>query len=116
MAAFVIVYVADAVSEPPSLPVATTLYAPADNEGTVNVQEKAPAAEVVCEVHVWVPGVAPLKAKVLMAVLGVKPEPVTVTVTPLSPWVGASTIVGVVIVKVADAVSDPPSLPVAATV
>jgi hypothetical protein len=37
----------------------------------VNVQVNAPVADVVCDVHVWVPGVAPLKVKVEMAVLGV---------------------------------------------
>jgi hypothetical protein len=65
------VKVAEAVSEPPSCPVATTEYAPAELEGTVKVQLKVPVADVVCDVHVWVPGVAPLKVKVEMAVLGV---------------------------------------------
>jgi hypothetical protein len=37
----------------------------------VNVQVKVPVDDVVCDVHVWVPGVAPLKVKVEMAVLGV---------------------------------------------
>jgi len=51
----------------------------------VKVQLNAPAAVVVWEVQVWVPGVAPLKVKVLMVVLGVKPEPVTVIEIPLGP-------------------------------
>jgi hypothetical protein len=46
---------------------------------------------------------------------GVNPAPLTVTVIPFGPWVGFTEIVGVVIVKVAVAVSDPPSLPVPTT-
>jgi hypothetical protein len=65
------VKVAEAVSEPPSLPVATTLYAAAESDGTVNVQVKVPVDDVVWEVHVWVPGVAPLKVNVEIALLGV---------------------------------------------
>ena len=47
MVAVVIVNAAEAVSLPPSLPVATTVYPPAERDGTVNVQVKAPIAEVV---------------------------------------------------------------------
>jgi hypothetical protein len=65
------VKVAEAVSEPPSLPVATTLYAAAESDGTVNVQVKVPVDDVVCDVHVWVPGVAPLKVNVEIALFGV---------------------------------------------
>jgi len=76
------VKVVEAVSALLSLPVATTVYPPAESDGTVKVQLNAPVDDVVWEVHVWVPGVAPLKVKVPMVVLGVKPEPVTVTVIP----------------------------------
>jgi len=51
-----------------------------------------------------------------MAVLGVKPEPVTVIEIPCGPCACDSAIAGVVMVKDVDAVSDPPSLPVATTV
>ena len=57
-----------------------------------------------------------MKVNVLMAVDGVYPEPVTVTVIPLGPCVGETVNAGVVIVKVAEAVSVPPSWPVATTV
>jgi len=85
IAGTVIVNVADAVSEPPSLPVATTVYAPAASDGTVKVQLKVPVADVVCEVQVWVPGVAPLNVKVVIAVLTEKPVPETLTVMPFGP-------------------------------
>jgi len=42
-----IVKTAEAVSLPPSLPVATTVYALAVSDGTVKVQLKVPVAEVV---------------------------------------------------------------------
>ena len=116
IAGVVIVKVADAVSGLPSLPVATTVYGPAASDGTVKVQEKAPAADVVWEVHVCVPGVTALKVKVLIAVVGVYPDPVTVIVIPFGPWVCERAMVGIVIVKVVEAVSLPPSLPVATTV
>ena len=58
-----------------------------------------PVAEVVCEVQVWVPGVTPLNVKVLIDVLGVKPEPVTDTpVVPAAALLGDRTRAGVVIV------------------
>ena len=110
----VTVKLAEAVSagtEPTLLPEATTLYEPAAMEGTVKVQEKAPAAEVVWEVHVWVPGVAPLKVKVPMAVLMEKPEPVTVTEVPLGPWAKLSTIAGAVGVYAADMMKLVPVVP-----
>jgi len=94
-----IVNVADAVSVPPSLPVAATEYVFGESDGTVNVQLKVPVAEVVCEVQVWVPGVTPLNVKVLIDVLGVKPEPVTDTpVVPAAALLGDRTRAGVVIV------------------
>jgi len=71
IAGVVIVNVAEAVSDPPSLPVATTVYPPATRVGTVKVQVNVPVAEVVCEVQVWVPGVAPLNVKVEIALFGV---------------------------------------------
>ena len=49
-------------------------------------------------------------------VVGVNPLPVTVTPTPLGPWLGVSVIVGVVIVNVACAESKLPSDPVAVAV
>jgi len=61
-----------AVSLPPSLPVATTLYEPAASDGTLKVQVNPPVALVVCEVQVWVAGVTPLKVKVEIAVLAEK--------------------------------------------
>ena len=116
MAGAVMVNVVDAVSGLPSLPVAITVYPPAASDGTVNVHEKAPAADVVCEVQVWVPGVAPLKVKVLIAVETEKPVPETVTVMPFGPCVGNRVMAGVVMENVFDAVSGLPSLPVATTV
>jgi hypothetical protein len=56
-----------------------------------------------------------LYVKVPIVLLGVNPAPVTVTVMPFGPWVGLNVIVGVVMVNVAVAVSDPTSLPVATT-
>jgi len=52
IAGAVMVKLVDAVSLPPSLPVATTVYDPPESEGTVNVQLKVPVADVVCAVHV----------------------------------------------------------------
>jgi len=63
-----IVNVVEAVSLPPSLPVATTVYPAGASEGTVNVQLKVPVALVVWEVQVCVAGVAPLKVKVVIVV------------------------------------------------
>ena len=57
-----------------------------------------------------------MKVKVLMATLGVKPEPVTVIEIPCGPWVCDNAIADVVIVKVVEAVSALLSLPVATTV
>ncbi len=74
-------------------------------DGTVNVHVKAPAAEVVWEVQVCVPGVAPLNVIVPTVVDTENPEPVTVTEVPTGPWMGERTIVGVVTVNVAVAVS-----------
>ena len=76
---------------------------------------KAPVAEIVLEVQVCVAGVAPLNVIVPIVVGETEnPEPVTVTVTPVGPWIGDRVIVGAVTVNVADAVSEgivPMSLP-----
>ena len=61
-------------------------------------------------------GVAPLNVKVVIAVDTENPEPVTVIDMPVGPCVWERVIVGVVMVKVVDAVSGLPSLPVATTV
>jgi len=52
----------------------------------------------------------------VIVVLGVNPLPDAVTVTPLGPWAGTSVSVGVVMVKVAVALSKLPSDPVAVSV
>ncbi len=65
---------------------------------------KAPAAEVVWEVQVWLAGVAPPNVIVPIVVRTENPEPVTVTVVPTAPVLGDRVIAGVVTVKVADAV------------
>jgi len=46
------VKVVEAVSALLSLPVATTVYPPAESEGTVKVQLNVPVDDVVWEVHV----------------------------------------------------------------
>ena len=58
---------------------------------------------------------APVLIDVVTVRPGVNPVPETVTVTPLGPWLGASDIAGVVIVKSAVAASKLPSDPVAVT-
>ena len=81
----------------------------------MNVQEKVPCCRrslTYCTSEDWV---APLNLREEIPVLGVNPVPLTVTVIPVGPWDGVRVMVGVVIVKVAVAVSDPPSLPVATT-
>ena len=93
---------------------ATTGYTPTAIDGTVKVQENAPDALVVWEVQVCVVGVVPLNVKVLIVVLGVNPDPVTITVVPTGPCLGARAIAGVVIVNVTG-LADPPSLPAATT-
>ena len=68
------------------------------------------------------PIVAPVETVVVtvtdppVLVVGVNPDPLTVSWVPLGPWPGVSVIVGVVIVNVACAESKPPSDPVAVTV
>ena len=57
-----------------------------------------------------------MKVKVEIAVVTENPVPLTVTVIPVGPCEGVNVIVGVVMVKVAEAESAPPSLPVAVTV
>ena len=105
----VIVKVAEAVSAgtvPTSLPDMYTMYVPTVSAGTVNVHVNVPVAEVVWAVQVWVAGVTPLNVMVPIVVRTENPEPVTVTEVPTGPWVADRAIVGVVIVKVAEAVSD----------
>ncbi len=75
---------------------------------------KVPVAVVVWEVQVCPLGVAPLNVMVPIVVRMENPEPVTVTEVPTEPWAGDNVIVGLVTVKVADAVSAgtaPTSLP-----
>lgn len=65
------VNVVEEVSDPPSLPVATTVRDPVDAVGTVNVQLNPPVPDALCTVQVCVGGAAPLKVNVLMAAPGV---------------------------------------------
>jgi hypothetical protein len=71
----------------------------------VNVHEKVPVAEVVVVVQVWVAIVPPAMVIEPIVLLTENPEPVTVTEVPTAPEVGDRVIVGVVTVKVAEAVS-----------
>ncbi len=99
---------------PTSLPDRTTAYVPTASAGTVNVHVKVPVAEVVLDVQVCPLGVTPLNVIVPIVVRTENPEPVTVTVVPCGPLTGDRVIVGVVTVKVADALSAgavPTSLP-----
>jgi len=103
------VNVADAVSAGTvvtSLPDTTTVYGPGVIDGTVNLHVKVPVAEIARPVQVCVAGVAPLNV-IAPIVVGEteNPEPVTVTEMPIMPWMGDRVIVGVVTVKVAEAVS-----------
>ena len=111
IAGVVTVKVAKAVSPvtvATSLPDAVTVWPPADSEGTTKVHEKAPAAEVVWAVHVWVEIVPPAIVIDPTVVLAEKPDPVTVTVTPTGPWVGDSEIVGVVTLKAVESTTAAP--------
>ena len=104
----VTVNVAVAVSAgtvPTSLPDRMTAYGPSTIDGTVNVHVKVPVGEVVFVVQVCPLGVAPLNVMVPIAVRTENPEPVAVTEVPTGPWMGDSVIVGVVTVKVVEAVS-----------
>ena len=97
--------------------VAVTVLAPAVEEGTTKVAEKVPAADVVTAAGTVVT-VAPLNF-IVMVEEEAKLAPVTVTVTPTGPWMGVKVIVGVVTVKVAEAVSRgtlPTSFPETVTV
>jgi len=97
--------------------VAVTVLAPAVEEGTTKVAEKVPAADVVT-VAGTVATVAPLNF-IVMVEEEAKLAPVTVTVTPTGPWMGVNVIVGVVTVKVAEAMSRgtlPTSFPETVTV
>jgi formaldehyde-activating enzyme involved in methanogenesis len=97
-----------------------TVYVPDANEDdTVNVHVKVPVAEVVWELHVCVVGATPLSVIEPNVMLTENPEPVTVTEVPTGAWVTDRAIVGVVTVKVAEAVSAgtvPTSLPDTTTV
>jgi len=80
----------------------------------VNVHVKAPVAEVVWAVQVWVAIVPPAMEIEPIFVLAENPEPVTVTEMPMGPWVGDRVIAALMTVNVADAVSAgtvPTSLP-----
>jgi hypothetical protein len=104
---------------PTSLPDRTTAYVPVASAGTVNVHVKVPVEEVVWEVQLCPLGVTPLNVMVPIVVDTENPEPVTVTEVPCGPFVGDRMIVGVVTVKVTDAVSPgtvPTSLPDRTTV
>jgi hypothetical protein len=103
-----IVKVVEAVSVPPSVPVATTVYAFGVSDGTVKVQVKAPELDVVSPVQVWVVGVAPLNVKVVIFVLGENPDPVApIPVVPAAPLVGDSVMAGVVTVTKSVALPKP---------
>jgi len=115
IAGVVTVKVAEALLEMVS--VAVTVLAPAVEEGTTKVAVKAPAAEVVT-VAGTVVTVTPLNVIVILEEEA-KLAPVTVTVTPTGPCIGDRTIVGVVTVNVAVAVSAgtvPTSFPETVTV
>jgi hypothetical protein len=87
--------------------------------GTVNVHVKAPAAEVVWDVQVWVAMVPPAMEIEPISVLTEYPVPVTVTEVPIGPEAGDRAMAGVVTVKVVEAVSAgtvPTSLPDTTTV
>jgi hypothetical protein len=103
MRGVVIVNGAVALSSPRSEPVAVTVYAiPDAGPVIVTGQPKPPLAETV-------PGQVPMAAVPLIAMVtvasGVNPVPVTVTETPLGPWVGVKEIIGVVMVNDAVALS-----------
>ena len=102
-----------AASKLPSDPVAVTVYDPGVPELMVTVQENVPAAETVAPQLVML---APDPTDVVTVRPGVNPDPETVTLTPLGPWVGASVIDGVVTLKSAVAESKLPSEPAAMTV
>jgi hypothetical protein len=113
IAGVVTVKVADAVFELAS--VAVTVWAPAVEEGTTKVAEKAPKADVVTVVGEVVCA-TPLNF-IVMVEVAAKPAPVTVTVVPTGPWVG-DRVIDEMTVKVAEAVSPgmvPVSLPEAVT-
>jgi hypothetical protein len=92
----VIVNEAVALSEPPSDPVAVTVYGVPDAAPvTVTVQLNAPVAATVAP-HAVI--VAPTAIVVVTTALGANPAPTTPTDTPVGPWVGERVIPGVVIV------------------
>jgi hypothetical protein len=113
IAGVVIVNVPFAVWPPPS--VAVTIV-PAAPLSTVNVQLNVPESFAVKEpppvqLEIFVES----NTSDVRTVDTEKPVPDTVTVTPRGPCPGVTTISGVVMVKLAVDVSDPPSLPVTAT-
>ena len=79
----------------------------------VTVQVNPPAPDTVAPQE---PIVAPLLMVVVTVTPGVKPVPVTVTETPLGPWVFERVTLELVTVNVAVPASKEPSEPVAVTV
>ena len=117
-----IVNVAVALSKLPSDPVAVTVKAAAVLDVIVTVQLKSPTKPpnpVTVHVPLGVTIAPELIVNVIVTAplvsVGVNPVPATVTDVPLSPWLGVSVIVGVVIVNKAVALSKLPSDPVAVT-
>ncbi len=79
----------------------------------VTEQLNVPVPEVVAPHELTV---APAVMVTVMATDGVYPLPATVVEAPLGPCVGVSVMLGLVTVKVAVALSNEPSDPVAVTV
>ena len=92
-AGVVMVNVAVALSEPPSDPVAVTVYGVAEAVPViVTVQLNVPSPVTVAP---HAPMVAPAPIVVVTVFSEVNPVPDTPTDTPLGPWVGTSVMVGV---------------------
>jgi hypothetical protein len=83
----------------PPASVAVTVV-PAVPTGTLNVQLNAPVAPVVREPLVQLVIETESNTSDARAVDTENPVPETVTVAPMGPWVGLTTIAGVVTVKV----------------
>ncbi len=102
-AGVVIVNVAVALSEPPSDPVAVTVYGVAEAVPViVTVQLNVPVAVTVAP-HAVIAAPAPMVPVIVLP--GVNPVPEMRTDTPLGPSVGVSVIAGSVIVNVVVALS-----------
>ena len=80
------------------------------------MQLNAPVAPVVNEPDVQLGIVTPSNTNDASTVETENPVPETVTVAPTGPWPGVTVIAGVVTVNDDDALSEPPSDPVAVTV